>query len=91
MEKPRVLVEEEVRQSPVLKQMLEQARARGQSLITYHGVIFSITPVEDISHAFTTEELREFAADYAAADNPLNHVTVEQALARHRQRVRQNG
>lgn len=91
MEKPRELVEEEVRQSPVLHELLEQARASGQSLITYHGVVFSITPVEDISHTFTVEELREFAADYAAADNPSNHLTVEQALARHRQRVRRHG
>lgn len=91
MEKPRELMEEEVQQSPVLQDLLERARACGQSLITYHGLVFAITPVEDITHTFTPEELKEFELDFAAADDPANHLTVEEAIERNRQRVRRNG
>lgn len=91
VEKPRELVDREVQQSPILQDLLERARATGQSLVSYHGMVFAITAVEDITHTFTEEELKEFAADYAAADQPDNHLTVEQALARYRQRVQRHG
>lgn len=91
MEKPHELMDNEVEQSPVLQALLERARANGQSLVAYHGIVFAITPVEDITHTFTPEELKEFAADFAAADEPDNHLTVEQALVRHRQRIRRHG
>jgi len=57
----------------------------------HQGTIFAISPVGDITHTFTSEELEEFAAHYAAADDPENHLTVEQALARYIQRVRRHG
>ena len=84
MEKPRELVDREVQNSPVLQDLLEHARANGESLVSYQGVVFAITPVDDITHTFTPEELKEFAEDYAAADDPANQLTVEQALARYR-------
>ncbi|HWI62902.1 MAG TPA: hypothetical protein VNT75_13735 [Symbiobacteriaceae bacterium] len=90
-EKPRELMDREVQDSPVLLDLLERARESGQTLVTYQGTIFAITPVEDITHTFTPEELEEFAAHYAAAEDPENHLTVEQALARYRQRVRRHG
>ncbi len=91
MEKPRELVDTEVEQSPVLQDLLERARASGQSLVSYHGVVFIITPVADITHTFTPEELEQFASDFAAADEPDNYLTVDQALARYRQRVQRDG
>lgn len=91
VEKPRELVDQEVEQSPVLQDLLEHARASGHSLLSYRGIVFAITPIEDLTHTFTPEELKEFALDYDAADEPDNHLTVEQALARYRQRVRRHG
>ncbi|HEY3366746.1 MAG TPA: hypothetical protein VGK74_16975 [Symbiobacteriaceae bacterium] len=91
MEKPHELMDNQVEQSPVLQALLERAKANGQSLVAYHGIVFAITPVEDITHTFTPEELKEFAADFAAADEPDNYLTVEQALVRHRQRIRRHG
>lgn len=91
MEKPHELMENELEQSPVLQALLERAKANGQSLVTYRGMVFAITPVEDITHTFTPEELKEFAADFTAADEPDNLLTVEQALVRHRQRSRRHG
>lgn len=91
MEKPHELMDNEVEQSPVLQTLLERARANGQSFVAYNGIVFAITPVEDITHTFTPDELKEFAADFAAADQPDNHLTVEQALVRYRQRIRRHG
>jgi len=91
VEKPRELIDQEVAQSPVLQDVLERAKTSGQSLISYHGVVFAITPVEDITHTFSPEELRDFASDFAAADDPDNHLTVDQAVARHKQRVQRHG
>jgi len=91
MNKPHELMDNEVEQSPVLQALLERARASGQLLVAYRGIVFSITPVEDLTHTFTPEELKEFAADYTAAEEPSNHLTVEQALIRHQQRKRRNG
>lgn len=91
VEKPRELVDKEIEQSPVLQDLLEQARSRGHSLVSYHGMVFAITPVEDITHTFSPEELKEFLLDFAEADKPDNHLTVEQALARYKQRVRLHG
>lgn len=91
VEKPRELVDKEVEQSPVLQDLLDRARVSGQSLVSYHGIVFAITPVEDITHTFTPEELKEFALDFAAADEPDNHLTVEQALVRYRQRASRHG
>lgn len=90
-EKPRELMDREVQDSPVLLDLLERARESGQTLVTYQGTIFAITPVEDITHTFTPKELKEFASDFAAADDPENHLTVEQALVRYRQRVQRHG
>lgn len=86
MEKPRELVDHEVAQSPVFQDLLERAKATGQSLVSYHGMLFAITAVEDITHTFSSEELKEFAKDFAAADDRENYLTVQQALARHKQR-----
>jgi hypothetical protein len=91
VEKPRKLFDTEIEQSPVLQDLLEQARSSGQSLVSYQGIVVAIMPVEDITHTFTPEELKEFAEDFAVADDPTNHLTVEQALARYRQRVRRQG
>ena len=91
MEKPRELIDEEVQQSPLLRDLFERARVRGQSLVNYHGVVFAITPVEDITYTFTPQEIKEFASAYAEADDPANHLTVEQALTRHRHRPRHHG
>lgn len=81
MEKPGELIDEEVEQSPVLQDVLERAKTSGQSLTSYHGVVFAIVAVEDITHTFTPEELRDFASDFAAADDPDIHLTVDQALS----------
>lgn len=60
MEKPGELIDEEVEQSPVLQDVLERAKTSGQSLTSYHGAVFAIVAVEDITHTFTPEELRDF-------------------------------
>lgn len=91
MEKPRELLEKEVEQSPVFQELLQRAKVNGQSLISYHGILFAITPLEDITSTFTPEEAREFASDFAAADDPANHLTVDQAVARHKQRSQRHG
>lgn len=87
MEKPRELIDAEVQQSPILQDLLEQARSCGQTVFAYNGVLFALAPIEDITHTFSIEELKEFALDYAAADDPTTHLSAEQALARYRQRV----
>jgi hypothetical protein len=84
MEKPRQLRQEEISANPLLWDLLERAKAGTESVISFGGVTVIVQPVEDITHTFTAQELKEFAEDYAAADDEEQMLTVEQAMALHR-------
>lgn len=81
MEKARQLLKEEVQASPPLRDLIEKAKAGGESIITYEGVTILCRPLEDITHTFIAEERKEFIADYLAADED-EPLSVEEAMAR---------
>ena len=87
MEKARQLRREEVQANPLLQDLLERAKAGGEAVISYEGLTLVLQPVEDITHTFSPEELEQFKRSYAAAENPENRFTVEQAMARFRSRT----
>lgn len=90
MEKVRKLRQDEVKANPLLQDLLEQAKAGGEQIITYEGLILVLQPVEDITHTFTPEELEQFRRAYAAADDTSNRFTADQALSRFRERSKQD-
>lgn len=90
MEKARELRKDELKANPLLQDLLERAKVGGEQLITYEGLTLVLQPVEDITHTFSPEELEQFKRAYAAADDPSNRFTADQALSRFRGRSKQD-
>lgn len=86
MEKARELRQEEVKANPLLRDLLERARAGGEQVITYEGLTLVLQPVEDITQTFEPEDLERFKRAYAAAEDSSNRFTADQAIARFRTR-----
>lgn len=84
MEKARELRQEELQSNPLLRELLELARAGREQAISYQGVTVVLQPVEDITHTFSPEEREQFAAAYKAAEEPGNRLTAAEAIARFR-------
>lgn len=90
MEKARVLRQDEVKANPLLQDLLERAKAGGEQVITYEGLTLVLQPVEDITHTFDPVELERFRRAYAAAEDPSNRFTADQARSRFRGRSKQD-
>lgn len=86
MEKLRQLPRDEVKGSPVLHDVLEEAKAGGESFFTYEGATFILQPVEDLTQKFSPERFEHFIKAYNAAADPANRFTEEEAMVRFRQR-----
>lgn len=74
MAKAHRLTREAVQASPALRDVLEDAES-GRLVISYEGKTWVLLPVEDITHTFTPDELQEFKAAYAEAEDPENQLT----------------
>lgn len=79
MAKAHRLTKEIVQASPALKDVLEEARS-GLLVLSYEGKTWVLQPVEDITHTFTPDELREFKAAYAEAADPKNHLSDDEMI-----------
>jgi hypothetical protein len=68
--------------NPVLADLINQAKVDGHLVLRYEGATYALMPVEDLTHTFTDEELKEFALAWAEAEEPTKQLTSEQALQR---------
>lgn len=87
----RELHDDDLRHNPLLRDLLEQAKARGEALVSYHGTAVALTPLMDLTDTFTFEEQQVFQESFHRAGNPANGLTFEQAMQRFREHGSRDG
>lgn len=80
MQRARTVKQEEVQQSPLLQEILQRAKGGTPSVLSFEGITVAVVPVEDITHTFSEEELRDFLLGWAEAEDPDELLTKEEAL-----------
>lgn len=91
MHETRKVKKEELQQSPLLQEILQQAKGGAPSILSFEGVTVAVVPVEDITGTFSDQELREFLLGWAEAEESDELLTAEEAQALARERWSKGG
>lgn len=91
MRRARTIKQEELSQSELLRDILDQARKGAPSVLNYDGVTVAVVPVEEITASFSDEELREFLLGWTEAEETDELLTKDEALKLGRERWSKDG